>query len=164
MTRYSCYCTRWCVRLFRSRSIRPDPNRLLVLSRFRPPKQPSQFPVVPTRMYPAPPPSRLPGLLVGTFKMLSWLAGGSTALLFIYYVRKKPAHPLSLKSVPAADASHAPLGHPIIIAIRASPPYAIGARPSLAQGAPRRSPRQARGLVARLQGGAKGRVRRFAPS
>ncbi|KAF8505911.1 hypothetical protein F5888DRAFT_1791867 [Russula emetica] len=42
-------------------------------------------PVVPPRMYPTPPPSRLPGLLVGTFKVLSWLAGGSTALLFIYY-------------------------------------------------------------------------------
>jgi hypothetical protein len=27
----------------------------------------------------------LPGLLAGTFKLLSWLAGGSTALLFIYY-------------------------------------------------------------------------------
>jgi len=47
---------------------------------------PSQFPpVVPPRMYPAPPPSRLPGLLVGTFKLLSWLTGGSTVLLFIYY-------------------------------------------------------------------------------
>ena len=52
-----------------------------------PAEQHSQFPVVPPRMYPAPPPSRLPGLLVGTFKVLSWLAGGSTALLFIYYVR-----------------------------------------------------------------------------
>ena len=69
-----------------SLQIGPDHNRLL--SRFLPPKQPSQLPVVPTRMYPAPPPSRLPGLLVGTFKVLSWLAGGSTALFFIYYVRK----------------------------------------------------------------------------
>ncbi|KAI0307026.1 hypothetical protein B0F90DRAFT_1813852 [Multifurca ochricompacta] len=43
------------------------------------------LPVVPPRMYPAPTPSNLPGLLVGTFKVLSWLAGGSTALLFIYY-------------------------------------------------------------------------------
>jgi hypothetical protein len=41
-------------------------------------------------MYPTPPPSRLPGLLVGTFKVLSWLAGGSTALLYIYYVRTHP--------------------------------------------------------------------------
>src|SRR5258708_39213071 len=47
----------------------------------------SQLPVVPPRMYPAPVPSRLPGLLVGTFKVLSWLAGGFTTLLFIYYVR-----------------------------------------------------------------------------
>jgi hypothetical protein len=94
MTRYSCYCARWCVRPFPSRSIRPDdPNRLFVLSRILPPNA-SQLPVVPTRMYPAPPPSHLPGLLVGTFKVLSWLAGGSTALLFIYYVRKSP-HNLS---------------------------------------------------------------------
>jgi hypothetical protein len=50
----------------------------------------SQLPVVPPRIYPPPPPSRLPGLLVGTFKVLSWLAGGSTALLFIYYVRTHP--------------------------------------------------------------------------
>ncbi|KAI9467163.1 hypothetical protein BJY52DRAFT_1111800 [Lactarius psammicola] len=46
---------------------------------------PSQLPLVPPRMYPAPPPSRLPGLLAGTFKLFSWIAGGSTALLFIYY-------------------------------------------------------------------------------
>ena len=39
-------------------------------------------------MYPAPPPSRLPGLLAGTFKLLSWITGGSTALFFIYYVRR----------------------------------------------------------------------------
>jgi hypothetical protein len=56
---------------------------------------------VPPRMYPAPPPSHLPGLLVGTFKVLSWLTGGSTVLLFIYYVRMRipsPSlviHPLS---------------------------------------------------------------------
>ena len=54
-------------------------------------QQPSQLPVVPPRMYPAPPPSRLPGLLVGTFKLLSWLTGGSTVLLFIYYVRTYPS-------------------------------------------------------------------------
>ncbi|KAH9965784.1 hypothetical protein BC827DRAFT_1179829 [Russula dissimulans] len=48
-------------------------------------EMPSQLPIVPPRMYPAPPPSRLPGLLVGTFKLLSWLTGGSTVLLFIYY-------------------------------------------------------------------------------
>ncbi|KAI9447889.1 hypothetical protein H4582DRAFT_1896987 [Lactarius indigo] len=48
-------------------------------------EMPSQLPLVPPRMYPAPPPSRLPGLLAGTFKLLSWIAGGSTALLFIYY-------------------------------------------------------------------------------
>lgn len=47
-------------------------------------------------MYPAPPPSRLPGLLVGTFKVLSWLAGGSTALLYIYYVRTHPTSHLPL--------------------------------------------------------------------
>ena len=44
-------------------------------------------------MYPAPPPSRLPGLLAGTFKLLSWITGGSTALFFIYYVRRyEPLH------------------------------------------------------------------------
>ncbi|KAF8272140.1 hypothetical protein EI94DRAFT_1865558 [Lactarius quietus] len=48
-------------------------------------EMPSQLPLVPARMYPAPPPSRLPGLLAGTFKLLSWIAGGSTALLFVYY-------------------------------------------------------------------------------
>ncbi|KAI9508159.1 hypothetical protein F5148DRAFT_1149264 [Russula earlei] len=46
------------------------------------------LPAVPPRMYPAPPPSCLPGLLVGTFKLLSWLTGGSTVLLFIYYAQK----------------------------------------------------------------------------
>ncbi|KAI0254855.1 hypothetical protein BJV78DRAFT_1183304 [Lactifluus subvellereus] len=48
-------------------------------------EMPSQLPVVPPRMYPAPLPSHLPGLLVGTFKVLSWLTGSSTVLLFIYY-------------------------------------------------------------------------------
>ncbi|KAI0268108.1 hypothetical protein BC834DRAFT_867934 [Gloeopeniophorella convolvens] len=43
------------------------------------------LPAVPARMYPAPPPSRIPGLLAGTFKVLSWFAGSSTVLLLIYY-------------------------------------------------------------------------------
>ena len=59
-------------------------------------RKPSQLPLVPPRMYPAPPPSRLPGLLAGTFKLLSWIAGGSTALLFIYYVRRRLPHPPNL--------------------------------------------------------------------
>ena len=69
-----------------------------------PAEQHSQFPVVPPRMYPAPPPSRLPGLLVGTFKVLSWLAGGSTALLFIYYVRT--LHILSHLFYHRSDRAH----------------------------------------------------------
>jgi hypothetical protein len=67
----------------------------------------SQFPVVPPRMYPAPPPSRLPGLLVGTFKVLSWLAGGSTALLFIYYVRAAPPTPTTPCSAPGLGPASA---------------------------------------------------------
>ena len=52
--------------------------------------QPSQVPLVPPRTYPLPPPSNLPNLLAGLFRILTWVAGGSTALLFVYYVRFKP--------------------------------------------------------------------------
>ncbi|KAJ7180359.1 hypothetical protein C8R43DRAFT_398948 [Mycena crocata] len=46
---------------------------------------PVQRPVVPPRSYPQPPPSNLPILLMGLVRLFSWIAGGSAALLFIYY-------------------------------------------------------------------------------
>lgn len=82
MERYNCYCARWCA--LYTLVTRPKD------SMFYFPEKHSQLPIVPPRMYPPPPPSRLPGLLVGTFKVLSWLAGGTTALLYIYYVRAPP--------------------------------------------------------------------------
>ncbi|KAL1740281.1 hypothetical protein HDZ31DRAFT_47798, partial [Schizophyllum fasciatum] len=39
----------------------------------------------PPRAYPQPPPSNLPGMLLGAMRALSWLAGGSAVLIFIYY-------------------------------------------------------------------------------
>jgi hypothetical protein len=49
--------------------------------------QPPQVPNIPPRTYPQPPPSNLPNLLVGVFRILTWVAGGSAALLFVYMVR-----------------------------------------------------------------------------
>jgi Peroxisomal membrane anchor protein (Pex14p) conserved region. len=49
--------------------------------------QPLQLPAVPPRTYPQPPPSNLPNLIVGLARLFSWIAGGSAALIFIYYVR-----------------------------------------------------------------------------
>ncbi|KAL5530503.1 hypothetical protein ACEPAF_6761 [Sanghuangporus sanghuang] len=46
---------------------------------------PPRPPPVPPRVYPQPPPSNLPRLLLGLTKILSWLTGGSAALIFIYY-------------------------------------------------------------------------------
>ncbi|KAL5527163.1 hypothetical protein ACEPAG_5954 [Sanghuangporus baumii] len=46
---------------------------------------PLQPPPVPPRVYPQPPPSNLPRLLLGLTKILSWLTGGSAILIFIYY-------------------------------------------------------------------------------
>ncbi|KAG7449418.1 uncharacterized protein BT62DRAFT_964598 [Guyanagaster necrorhizus] len=46
---------------------------------------PPQLPVVPPRAYPQPPPSNLPNLLLGIFRIFSWLLGGSAALVLIYY-------------------------------------------------------------------------------
>ncbi|KAG1806577.1 uncharacterized protein HD556DRAFT_1428642 [Suillus plorans] len=42
-------------------------------------------PPVPPRTYPQPPPSNLPNMLVGIARMLTWLAGSSAFVLFIYY-------------------------------------------------------------------------------
>ncbi|KAL1680788.1 hypothetical protein EV122DRAFT_207266 [Schizophyllum commune] len=39
----------------------------------------------PPPTYPQPPPSNLPGLLLAAARALSWLAGGSAILIFIYY-------------------------------------------------------------------------------
>ncbi|EKM59307.1 uncharacterized protein PHACADRAFT_249711 [Phanerochaete carnosa HHB-10118-sp] len=41
--------------------------------------------MVPPRTYPQPPPSNLPGLLVGILRIATWVAGGSAALLLIYF-------------------------------------------------------------------------------
>ena len=90
-------------------------------------------------MYPAPPPSRLPDLLVGTFKVLSWLTGGSTVLIFIYYVRTAPLYPFNT-----------PIESLWSLAIPPSSPYAVGTRPSLAQGPPKRPAGQAHSFLARL--------------
>ncbi|KAF9054935.1 hypothetical protein BDZ89DRAFT_937963 [Hymenopellis radicata] len=46
---------------------------------------PPQLPAIPPRTYPLPPPSNLPNLLIGIFRLFSWIMGGSAALAFIYY-------------------------------------------------------------------------------
>ncbi|THH07746.1 hypothetical protein EW146_g9218 [Bondarzewia mesenterica] len=46
---------------------------------------PLQTPLVPPRTYPRPPPSNLPNLLAGLFRIFTWVAGGSSALLLLYY-------------------------------------------------------------------------------
>ncbi|KAH8094832.1 hypothetical protein BXZ70DRAFT_946229 [Cristinia sonorae] len=46
---------------------------------------PSHTPAIPPRTYPQPPPSNLPGLFIGLARILSWAAGGSLALLFVYF-------------------------------------------------------------------------------
>ncbi|KAG5654625.1 hypothetical protein H0H81_011600 [Sphagnurus paluster] len=46
---------------------------------------PVQRPLVPPPTYPQPPPSNLPTLLLGLTRVFSWVAGGSAALIFIYY-------------------------------------------------------------------------------
>ncbi|KAI5893931.1 uncharacterized protein SCHCODRAFT_02500613 [Schizophyllum commune H4-8] len=45
----------------------------------------SQRLLPPPPTYPQPPPSNLPGLLLAAARALSWLAGGSAVLIFIYY-------------------------------------------------------------------------------
>ncbi|KAI0660809.1 hypothetical protein C8Q70DRAFT_912648 [Cubamyces menziesii] len=42
-------------------------------------------PPLPPRTYPQPPPSRLPHLLLNVFRALTWIAGGSAALLLVYF-------------------------------------------------------------------------------
>ncbi|KAH0587835.1 hypothetical protein H2248_006591 [Termitomyces sp. 'cryptogamus'] len=46
---------------------------------------PIQRPAIPPRAYPQLPPSNLPTLLLGLSRVFSWIVGGSTALIFIYY-------------------------------------------------------------------------------
>ncbi|KAI0068595.1 hypothetical protein BV25DRAFT_1873595 [Artomyces pyxidatus] len=46
---------------------------------------PAQLPPVPPRTYPQPPPSNLPNLLAGIFRVFTWIAGGSAAILIVYY-------------------------------------------------------------------------------
>ncbi|EPS94305.1 hypothetical protein FOMPIDRAFT_1033410 [Fomitopsis schrenkii] len=46
---------------------------------------PPQAPLVPPRTYLQPPPSNLPGLLLGVARIFSWVAGSSAALLIIYF-------------------------------------------------------------------------------
>lgn len=45
------------------------------------------MPNIPPRTYPQPPPSNLPNLLVGVFRILTWVAGGSAAIILVYMVR-----------------------------------------------------------------------------
>lgn len=48
--------------------------------------QTPQAPSIPPRTYPQLPPSSLPILLAGLVRIMKWVAGGSLALLVIYYV------------------------------------------------------------------------------
>ncbi|CAL1701334.1 unnamed protein product [Somion occarium] len=41
--------------------------------------------LIPPRTYPQPPPSNLPNLLIGFFRIFSWLAGGSAVFLLLYF-------------------------------------------------------------------------------
>ncbi|KAH9850768.1 hypothetical protein C2E23DRAFT_887106 [Lenzites betulinus] len=46
---------------------------------------PAPPPLLPAKTYPQPPPSRLPYLLLNVFRVFSWIAGGSAALLLAYF-------------------------------------------------------------------------------
>lgn len=48
--------------------------------------QPQAAPAIPPRTYPQPPLSNLPNLLVGIFRIATWFAGGSAAILLLYFV------------------------------------------------------------------------------
>ncbi len=48
--------------------------------------EPAPAPVIPPRTYPQPPPSNLPNLLIGLARIISWIVGGSAAVLFMYFV------------------------------------------------------------------------------
>lgn len=48
--------------------------------------QSSSTPTIPPRTYPPSAPSNLPTLLLGFARILSWIAGGSVVLVFIYWV------------------------------------------------------------------------------
>lgn len=59
---------------------------MLTCSRALTPTQPQPAPAVPPRTYPQPPPSNLPNLLVGVLRIATWAAGGSAAILLLYFV------------------------------------------------------------------------------
>ncbi|KAI0700561.1 hypothetical protein BC835DRAFT_393895 [Cytidiella melzeri] len=46
---------------------------------------PAHAPLVPPRTYPQPPQSNLPNLLIGLFRIATWIAGGSAAVLLAYF-------------------------------------------------------------------------------
>ncbi|KAG6817849.1 hypothetical protein H0H87_001681 [Tephrocybe sp. NHM501043] len=48
--------------------------------------KPLQRPTIPPRAYPQPPPSHLPTLILGITRVISWITGGSAAIIFLYYV------------------------------------------------------------------------------
>ena len=58
--------------------------------------------VVPPRSYPQGPPSNLPGLILGVLRLFSWIAGGSTVVVFIYYVRFSFYNRISLLTILSA--------------------------------------------------------------
>ncbi|TFY74313.1 hypothetical protein EWM64_g9700 [Hericium alpestre] len=66
---------------------------------------PPQLPLIPPRTYPQPPPSNLPGLLAGIFRVFTWLTGGSLVCLAIYY---RFIYPRLMKS---ASARHSIKSH-----------------------------------------------------
>ncbi|KAF9779446.1 hypothetical protein BJ322DRAFT_352187 [Thelephora terrestris] len=59
---------------------------------------PYRIPGVPPRSYPQPPPSNLPALLVGVFRILTWLAGGSVAMILVYFRYLLPRLTASLQA------------------------------------------------------------------
>ncbi|PSR93767.1 hypothetical protein PHLCEN_2v4662 [Hermanssonia centrifuga] len=61
----------------------------------------NQSPLVPPRTYPPPPPSNLPGLLIGIIRLFSWIIGGSTAVLLVYF---RFIYPRLIKSLEARHA------------------------------------------------------------
>lgn len=46
---------------------------------------PPSTPMIPPRNYPQPGPSNLPNLLLGIFRMTSWITGGAAILMFVYW-------------------------------------------------------------------------------
>jgi hypothetical protein len=141
MGRYNCYCARWCALC--TLVTRPKDSMFMF---------PKAFAVARSATTDVPHTPSIPSArtsrryLPGAFMASGGLHGSALHLLRAYAPRI---------SLTANRSDQGQLGQ---LAIPTSPPYAICARPSLAQGTPKRPLRKVNSFFTRLQRGAKGRV------